>query len=97
MVSSQPRAERNRLMHRVYAIPPVILGITAFIALTMPDEWRYPLHLGVVGIVVSAPLIRTVWLAIRWRRRGDTTYSVIAVVLLGVIALATVLTHLVRR
>ena len=49
-----------------------------------------------VGIVVSAPLLRVAWLAIRWYRRGDLRYSAVAASLLLVVGSGSVIALVTR-
>jgi len=49
-----------------------------------------------VTVVIAAPLLRVAWLAIRWYRRGDRRYAVVAVSLLAVVASGSVIAVVTR-
>jgi hypothetical protein len=55
-------------------------------ALVAPDPVGAALAGAAVAVVVAAPLARVTWLALSWRREGDTRFAALAAALLAVVA-----------
>jgi hypothetical protein len=58
------------------------------LAVVVPGAVGQAAGAGAVAALVVVPLLRIVWLAQRWVRRGDLVYAGVACGLLGIIAAA---------
>jgi hypothetical protein len=78
------RADRQRdlwLYLRVASLVALVLAATG--ALVPGSVGRFAAG-GAVATLVSAPLIRVLWLAVRWARKGDWRFSAAAVAVVGI-------------
>jgi hypothetical protein len=72
----------HRLLQGSAAIA-LVLGIAGAV---LPGDAGIAAATGAVTVVVAAPLVRVLWLAVRWVRKGDVRFAGLAVVLLAVVA-----------
>ncbi len=86
-----PLVGRQRRMILALRVSLALAATLALGGLLLPGETGRALAWGFVGLVIAAPVVRTGWLALRWWRRGDPRFALVAVGVLGVVALAAVL------
>jgi hypothetical protein len=72
----------HRLLQGSAAVA-LVLGIAGAV---LPGDAGIVAATGAVTVVVAAPLVRLLWLAGRWARKGDVRFAALAVVLLAVVA-----------
>lgn len=65
----------------------VIVGLLALGSAVLPDPYSEVLAQMSVAGLIAAPLLRVLWMAVRWIRRGDYKFGAVAV---GVFTLAMI-------
>jgi hypothetical protein len=60
----------------------------------LPDPVATWCAVAAIAVVMTAPIVRVIWLAARWFRRGDRRFGWVAVGVLGVVSIAVVLAAL---
>ena len=84
-------AARQRYLQRALEVAAVVAGITAALALVVPEDVAEVAAGVTVAILVVTPVARTVWLAIRWARKGDWRFCAAAVAVVAIVACGTLL------
>lgn len=79
--------ERFRLIAQVMRAVLAFVAILAFGSAVAPEPWSGALGQMAVASLIAAPLLRVLWMAVRWIRRRDYKYSAVA---LGVFTLAMI-------
>lgn len=83
-----PLVGRQRRMIIALRVALVLAAALATTGLVLPGEAGRTVAWGFVAVVVVAPVIRTMWLALRWWRRGDPRFAGVAVAVLAVVSAA---------
>jgi hypothetical protein len=65
-----------------------IAVVGSAIAVLVPGRVGQAAGAAVVATLVAAPLLRVLWLAVRWVRRGDLLFAGVAGVLLVIVGAA---------
>jgi len=86
-----PRAGRQRFLVVVLRLAVSVSCVFGVAELIAPEGCRRVLGILMVAMLIGAPLVRVLWLVIRWFRRGDLRYGLVGVGLLGVVSLGAVL------
>lgn len=63
----------------------VLVGLLALSSALLPEPYSEVLGQMSVAALIAAPLLRVLWMALRWFRRGDYRFGAVA---LGVFSLA---------
>jgi hypothetical protein len=71
----------------------VAVVVLCLVALLAPGEVAGSAAAGMLALLVAIPLIRVVWLVIRWFRRGDLRFAAIGLFVLAVAASGWALSH----
>lgn len=79
----QPRA--NGAMARALQVATVSALISGLLGTLVPGPVGVISSRTALGLVIAAPLVRVLWLALRWRQRRDYRYALTAVALLGLV------------
>ncbi len=79
--------DRFRRIAQAIRVFLVVVGVLALGSAVLPGRISEVLGQLSVAALIAAPLLRVLWMAIRWFRRGDYRYGAIAV---GVLCLALV-------
>lgn len=80
----QPLVGRQRSLVRYLRAALVLAALAAVVELLVPAEGRTTAGRVMVGVLVLAPLGRVLWLAVRWARRRDVRFALVALALLAV-------------
>ena len=81
---------RQAALARAGRVAVVAVLVAAALAALLPDEAGSAAGALMVGLLVAAPLVRVAWLGIRWARKGDRRFALVAAGLLAVVATGTV-------
>lgn len=92
------RARRVRYERIIWAlrITKRVALFAALLAIVAPGQAGRDAGAVAVGLVIAAPLLRVGWLAYRWWRWGDRTFSLVATSLLAVVGTGTLIGFLTR-
>lgn len=82
----QPLVGRQRLLVRYLQGSLLLAAVAGLVELLVPADQRVPAGRAMVAVLVLAPLGRVAWLAVRWGRRRDRRFALVAVALLAVVA-----------
>jgi membrane protease YdiL (CAAX protease family) len=87
-----PRARRRRQLAAFLRAALVAVLVLAVVALVLPaDGVAHAAAVGMVVVLVAAPVVRVAWLTGRWWRLGDRRYAGAGAALLAVVAVGLVL------
>lgn len=78
---------RFRLIARIMKMVLGFVGLLALGSAIAPEPYSEVLGQMAVASLIAAPLLRVLWMAVRWIRRRDYKYSAVA---LGVFTLALI-------
>lgn len=67
-----------------------VVFVLALLSVFTPEPTEEVLAQATLAVLLAVPLVRVAWLAVRWFRLGDRRFSLVAVALLAVAALAVV-------
>lgn len=65
-------------------------AVLAVLTVIVPGRYTALPGTALMAVVVATPLLRTVWFAVRWARRGDRRFALVAVGVLAVVAAGVV-------
>ena len=83
-----PRPGRQRRLIRFLRVAAVAVLVLALASLALPgDAGRVAADL-MVAVVIATPVVRVVWLLLRWVRRRDLRFAGVALGLLAVVAVS---------
>ncbi len=80
---------RQAALARAGRVALVAVLVAAAVAALLPDEAGSTAGALMVALLVAAPLVRVAWLGIRWARKGDRRFALVAAGLLAVVAAGT--------
>jgi hypothetical protein len=86
-----PREERFRPLGRFLFIEVIVVAILGVLSLLLNDALATAAAAATLIVLVASPLIRVIWLVIRWFRRGDPRFAMVGVFVLCVPAVGFVL------
>ena len=86
-----PRADRQRFLVVFLRLAVSVTFVFGLAELLAPEDFRLVLGVGMVAMLIGAPLVRVVWLDARWWRRGDWRFAGVGLGLLGVVSTGAVL------
>lgn len=86
-----PRLDRQRVLVWFLQGAGIVVLVLAVAALLLPRDRRPPAAWLMVAALISIPVIRVAWLAIRWVGRRDWRFAGAAAALLGVLAISLAL------
>lgn len=96
-VASGPPPNPNRGRQRLLvAFLQGALGLVAALgiaALVVPESIHHALAVAMVVVLVAVPVIRVVWLVLRWIRRRDWRFVAAGTGLLTVLTVGLILAH----
>lgn len=92
---TEPRP-RYRKIRRGMQITSGLALAAALGGVILPGRARTAASVLAVALVISAPLARVLWLAVRWWRWGDRRYAAVAASVLFLVATGAVLALLTR-
>lgn len=81
-----PRGERQRALVLALVVNLVAAAVLSGVAVLTTGDTARVAGTAAVAAVVTAPLGRTLWLGVRWLRKGDRRFAVVAGGVLLVIA-----------
>ena len=84
-----PRLDRYQPLVRALHVVLVAVGVLAVVASFAPERFAEPLAVVLLGLLVTAPLARVIWLVRRWFTRGDVRFALVGLGVLAVIAAGT--------
>lgn len=79
-----PRKGRQRYLVTYLRASLVVVVVLALVALVVPDESTPGVATAALVVLITAPLVRVGWLAVRWFGVGDRRYAGVALTLLAV-------------
>lgn len=84
-----PRLRRQVVLTRVLVAVAVAVGVVAVTAV-VAGAAGVAAWLGTATVValIAAPVVRVVWLGVRWLRLGDRRYAAVCAALLAIMAVA---------
>lgn len=82
---------RQAAIQRLTIVALVPAVGAAVLALVLPGTAGTAAGAVMVGVLVAAPVLRVAWLAVRWARRGDIRFTLVASGLLTVILAGSVI------
>lgn len=83
-----PRLGRQRAMAAYLRACMVAVLVLAAVVVVVPERLVDDVGAVMVAVLILAPVGRLVWLLVRWLRRGDRRFALVALLLLGVMAAA---------
>lgn len=86
-----PRAGRFQPLVRSSRIAVGVALTLALAGTVIPGSTGDAFDVAAMAVVVIAPLLRVVWLAQRWFRRGDARFGFVAIGVLAVVGAAVAL------
>ena len=86
MAEADRYALRQRHLQQALEVAAVLAGVAAACALVLPRDAGEVAAAITVGILVATPVVRTLWLAVRWARKGDWRFCGAAVAVVLVVA-----------
>lgn len=86
----QPLADRFDGMIRFLQVALGLAFALGAASLIVPGELERPLAKVMVATLVATPIVRVIWLQVRWFRRRDVRFVLAGVALLAVITAAFV-------
>lgn len=92
----RPERIRYGRMIAVLGVLTRVAFVAALAGLLLPDPVGPAASALAVGIVIAAPLVRVLWLALRWYLRGDRRYAAVAASLLCIVGAGSVLALVTR-
>jgi hypothetical protein len=81
-----PRGERQRALVVALVLTLVVAAGSAAVAVTTIGETSRAAGTASVSAVVAAPLARSLWLGVRWLRKGDRRFALVAAAVLLIVA-----------
>lgn len=81
-----PRSLRYQPLVWFLRFATLLAFVSAVAATLAPSPLGTPLAVTAAVVLVVAPMVRIVWLVIRWWRRGDLVFVLVGVALLLVVA-----------
>jgi len=88
---ADPKATRFHGLSSALEAAVALAGVLAVLALVLPGTWSRAAGIGLVVLLVVAPLLRVAWFAQRWFRRGDPRYGLVALGVLVIVAVGALL------
>jgi hypothetical protein len=86
-----PKEGRFDLLSRALTVAMVFVTVLAAAAVVLPGRVGDVLGGGAAVLLVGVPLARVLWLGQRWIRRGDLRFGLVALSVLGIVAMGAVL------
>lgn len=71
-------------------------SVLALLTVIVPGRYTAIPGTALMAVVIATPLLRTGWFAVRWARRGDRRFALVAVGVLVVVAAGVVAATLAR-
>jgi hypothetical protein len=84
-----PRADRQGPLVRFLRAGGVACFVLAVASLAPGDLGRAARG-AVLALLIGLPVIRALWLAVRWARKGDARYALVAVTAAAIVAIGAV-------
>jgi hypothetical protein len=81
-----PRGERQRALVVALVLTLAAGAVLALTAVVTTGETSRAAGTASVVAVVAAPLGRTLWLGVRWLRKGDRRFALVAAAVLVIVA-----------
>jgi len=88
-----PREERFRPMGDFLFAEVIAVMIMALVAVIFGGQIGRGAAIGMFVLLLTIPMIRVLWLVIRWFRRGDPRFALVGLVVLAVPLVALVISH----
>lgn len=85
-----PRVDRFRPLSNALGRALAAVGVLAVLAVLAPSPVGRWAGIALVATLVVVPMLRVVWLVVRWFRRGDHRYAWVGVGVLAVITTGAV-------
>jgi len=85
-VPPEPRRRRQSRLIAFLRIAGAAAFVLAVVGVCVPGNAGRSAALLAIGVLVLAPVVRTGWLAVRWWRRGDRGFALVAASVLAVVA-----------
>ncbi len=79
-----PLVGRQTALIRALQVTTVAAWVLAAGGVVLPGEWGRRTAVALVVVLVAAPLARLLWLTVRWVRRGDPGFALLAGLLIAV-------------
>jgi len=92
----RPEQVRYGRMIGVLGVLTRVAFVAALGGLLLPDPVGPAASALAVAIVIATPLLRVLWLALRWYLRGDRRYAAVAASLLLIVGTGSVLALVTR-
>jgi hypothetical protein len=83
-----PRETRQRSLVFFLQVALVVTLGLSLLSVTLPDDLTRPFGVATVAVLVLVPLVRIVWLAIRWVLKRDYRFAAAATLLAAIVAVA---------
>lgn len=83
LMSPDPRRERQLVLARFLRAAGVLSFVLAVVGLVPGTAGRLGRG-ALLAMLVGTPLVRALWLAIRWARRGDLRFASVAVAVVAI-------------
>lgn len=88
-----PNRGRQRLLVLFLQVALGLVAALGVAALVVPESVHHALAVAMVVVLVAVPVIRVLWLVLRWIRRRDWRFVAAGTGLLTVLAVGLILAH----
>jgi hypothetical protein len=85
-----PRETRQRSLVLFLQAALVVTFVLSLLSVVLPDDLTRPFGVATVAVLVLVPLVRIVWLAVRWALKRDYRFAAAAALLASIVAVAEV-------
>ena len=86
-----PRTGRQRHLSAFLQAATYAVFAAALVGVLVPGEVGESVAVVMVGLLIATPLIRNLWLALRWLHKGDLRFAALAVALLALVAVGALI------
>ena len=90
-VPFDPRAGRQRSLTAFLRLGSIAVLTTALVGTTVPGDVGRGAAVLMSGLLIAIPVVRAVWLALRWWHKGDRRFAVLALTLVALVATGALL------
>jgi hypothetical protein len=86
-----PRVGRQRHLTGFLRIATVVVLAAAGLGVLLPPDPGRSAATVMVGLLIAIPLIRLLWLALRWLHKGDRRFAALALLLVLLVGVGALL------
>jgi hypothetical protein len=90
-VPFDPRVGRQRYLTGFLRIATVVVLASAVLGVVLRDDAGQAAATVMVALLIAIPLVRLVWLVLRWLHKGDRRFAALAVLLILLVGVGAVL------